>query len=139
MKKSTEVLRYLANSDTFCVLSLARLAEPEQSFYLKKGDVLTLSIEREEIKTIRWGDIAQYASRLIILGPPKLAVAAEQPWNVWFGGECPLPEGVMVEYALRDATRNECEAKNLDWSHTNSFYDIIAFRVAGLAEGYELS
>ncbi len=59
-------------------------------------------------------------------------------WNNWRGGECPLPEGVMVGVEFRDQPPKSGPATSFDWIlHARVFgEDIIAYRVTGLAEGY---
>jgi len=59
-------------------------------------------------------------------------------WVPHISDECPLPEGVMVTFVQRNGrerteptTTNRCF-----WGHTNEEYDIIRFRVMGLAEGW---
>ena len=58
-------------------------------------------------------------------------------WHVWMGGDCPLPEGLIVDVALRggDALKEE-SPHLLRWEHHLDDRDIIAFRVVGLEEGY---
>jgi hypothetical protein len=56
----------------------------------------------------------------------------------WTGGECPLPEGVMVRRKLRcGALLEPTDAEVIDWTHTKSDLDIIWFEVTGYADGYE--
>lgn len=61
--------------------------------------------------------------------------------NVWRGGACPLPEGVMVDVGYRSGIETkELLASMMDWTYTlvtlpNS-RDIIWYRVTGLAAGY---
>lgn len=70
----------------------------------------------------------------------ELAPKDKQPWHVWFGGECPLPDGVVVEYVCR-GWPNEITAQkivtDLYWSHDEAKTDIIAYRIVGLADGWE--
>tara|TARA_R110000787_G_C13443394_1_gene446721 strand:+ start:1104 stop:1598 length:495 start_codon:yes stop_codon:yes gene_type:complete len=55
----------------------------------------------------------------------------------WTGGECPLPEGVIVDYGLRDSeVVCNVSCRNLYWGGTDADGDIIWFRVTGLADGY---
>ena len=52
----------------------------------------------------------------------------------WTGGECPLPEGVLIKYGTRSLVyRNTAHAERLLWRHPS---DIIWFEVVGLEEGY---
>jgi len=66
--------------------------------------------------------------------------------------ECPLPEGFLVKYWLRDAEHvhpDTVQTVTLRWIHARNLpedddmsdwddSDIIAFEVLGIAEGYEL-
>lgn len=57
--------------------------------------------------------------------------------NAWSGGECPLPEGVLVRLQLRGSIPTpDPEAKDCRWRHNGGSDDIIAYRVIGLAPGY---
>jgi hypothetical protein len=55
----------------------------------------------------------------------------------WTGGECPLPEGVMVRVGLRGMDEEHCASEKLSWNHRGWRSDIIWFEVTGLADGYE--
>lgn len=57
-------------------------------------------------------------------------------WHAWPGGECPLPEGFLVEILMRDGTGRGIQEhpNNLYWSHDNGKPDIIAFKVIGTAD-----
>lgn len=70
-----------------------------------------------------------YIDRAKLIENPK--------FTVWEGGECPVPEGVMVEIILRTGVK--CLANGVNWwrwEHLNSMFDIIAYRIIGVAEGY---
>jgi hypothetical protein len=65
-------------------------------------------------------------------------VPSEQPptedpdgWIKWDGGECPVGDGVMVNYRFRDDDHDNLPliALNLRWSHVGSCYDIVAYRI----------
>jgi hypothetical protein len=67
---------------------------------------------------------------------------AEQPeFEYWAGGECPVPEGVVVEAVRRDGVKFQTapthpEAIAYDWQHDLGDQDIIAFRIIGLSDGW---
>lgn len=66
------------------------------------------------------------------------AELAEQPtFTYWPGGECPLPDGVLVEVIFRCGDCEKHPATPLDWSHDKVAGDIIAYRIIGLADGWE--
>jgi len=60
-------------------------------------------------------------------------------WHSWQGGECPLPEGLVVEVLRRGVPGNltyDGYSGLLGWEHqlemnSLSFRDIIAFKVTG--------
>jgi hypothetical protein len=58
----------------------------------------------------------------------------------WGGGNCPLPEGVIVRAVMRDTGSFGCkdEARNFRWAHggARADGDIIAFEITGIAEGW---
>ena len=66
--------------------------------------------------------------------------------HAWQGGECPLPEGFRVKVWLRDDKKPKpfiAKVERVTWEHrlntvldSNTGYDIIAFEVLGLADGY---
>lgn len=60
-------------------------------------------------------------------------------WHAWFGGDCPLPEGIEVEVEVtcHDGSVLRGEANIFNWGR-NSYEggDIIAFKVTGLSDGF---
>ena len=62
--------------------------------------------------------------------------------HAWFSGNCPLPEGFVVEVWYRDGLRlpdnlmNSGIYNKTGWIHKNIGRDIIAFEVLGKATGY---
>lgn len=72
----------------------------------------------------------------------ELAPAADQPWLNWRGGDCPVPEGVIVEVTVRASNRviREGTSPYMRWAHVkiDSATDIIEYRVIGIAEGYKI-
>lgn len=54
------------------------------------------------------------------------------PPKPWFGGECPLPDGVCVKLWRRNRTTDCVEATSQDWSHRSaSSYtsEVIAYQI----------
>lgn len=48
----------------------------------------------------------------------------------WHGGECPVAEGTVVDYVMRDGyVIRESRAENPHWKHINANGDIIAYRI----------
>lgn len=58
--------------------------------------------------------------------------------HAWMGGDCPLPEGVMVRAYIRNGRSQDVPAASSDWHcGSDSDNDIIAFKVLpDLCEGY---
>ncbi|MHB8915786.1 MAG: hypothetical protein ACYC4K_08240, partial [Thiobacillus sp.] len=82
----------------------ARLNGEKSSAYIYKGGVtINPGWEGNDIYSITNGI--------------KLKLCDDQPWVVWFGGECPVPEGVIVEMVLRSAEIMEGEANFFAWDH----------------------
>lgn len=51
-------------------------------------------------------------------------------WIEWNGGECPIKsDKTRVEYNLRSGHNHTSIGKMRRWSHLNSEYDIIAYRI----------
>lgn len=75
-----------------------------------------------------------------------LAPADQQPWLNWRGGDRPVPDGVLVEVTCRSGNRDKQQAIKLTWGHSSerqrsesaNLFDIIEYRVIGIAEGYKL-
>lgn len=61
-----------------------------------------------------------------------------QEWVAWFGGNCPVPEGVRFEVVLRDGSRF-LNIGNDYWNYGAivSSQNIIAYRILGVSEGWE--
>ncbi|MFT5518608.1 MAG: hypothetical protein ACI9RI_000874 [Oceanospirillaceae bacterium] len=59
--------------------------------------------------------------------------------HAWDGGNCPLPEGFVVEVWWRDGSddvRTINRGNGLYWGHNNHASDIIHFKVLRVADGY---
>jgi hypothetical protein len=68
-----------------------------------------------------------------------VTISTEQPWTVWLGGECPIPDGLEFEYIANNEIGRKitCKenARGLLWTH----HIIYAYRLTGkLLEGYKL-
>ena len=61
-------------------------------------------------------------------------------WHSWQGGECPLPEGLVVEVMQRGVKFTGVNpVVDLRWEHSGVEHDIIAFRIPSdqpLADGF---
>lgn len=69
----------------------------------------------------------------------NLRLKEQTQFTYWGGGECPVPEGVVVECILRKGIKlNNC-SRNLYWKHDSVVEQdrhIIAYRITGLADGW---
>lgn len=69
----------------------------------------------------------------------------ENYWHPWLsGGSCPLPDGLVVDLLLRNgevSNNHQTPTNNINhtWHYitSNDGVDIIAFRVIGIADGWE--
>lgn len=138
MKKEIEVFSKLVNNDSTIAVALGFESE---NFALKAGDVVKVIVVHEEKKLIQADAINQYASLTVVDGKLRLSSPDMQPWWVWFGGDSPLPAGVIVEVVLRSGEYGQADAEYLEWQYAAvaKRSQIIAFRVVCLAEGYELT
>lgn len=67
-------------------------------------------------------------------------IKAKRPWIEWKGGECPVPEGTLIDVKYRDGhkqkgcpagyTPTEFMRHAIDWAHDDDDEDIIAYRLA---------
>lgn len=58
--------------------------------------------------------------------------------NAWLGGECPLPDGLIVKFYLRSGEILKSKVDNtIMWGNTGNSGNIIAFEIIGLADGWE--
>jgi hypothetical protein len=63
----------------------------------------------------------------------------DPPWIVWFGGECPVPKGTLVDVIYRDGDIANSVPAGVAlyegfyaevWTHEGITADIIAYRVS---------
>lgn len=70
----------------------------------------------------------------------NLRLIEQTDFTYWSGGECPVPEGVLLEVVFRDGDiqfiNKESLVMMLRWDHTGRGSDIIAYRITGLTDGY---
>jgi hypothetical protein len=81
----------------------------------------------------------QNNSDIFATNPSNVKIAPNQPWTVWLGGGCPIPDGLEFEYIANNEigyiiTCKE-NARGLLWTH----YSIYAYRLTGkVLDGWEL-
>jgi hypothetical protein len=86
-------------------------------------------ITRMSFRALQYKSISRYFD----YAKPRM-----EHWHSWQGdetGQCPLPEGLLVKLEFRDG-RIASNYLKYSWDHTNEEFDIIAFKVTGLADGY---
>lgn len=68
----------------------------------------------------------------------RLAHENYQPWILWMGGECPVPEGVKVRVILRDGSDCYYVQHICKWKYEARpmTLDIISYKVIGLEDGW---
>lgn len=76
------------------------------------------------------GDIIAYR----VIEAPKPQVNTPDGFTPWSGGEIPVGFWALVSVVLRNGNRGSCPAADLNWSHTGSTDDIIAYRVVEAAK-----
>jgi len=87
----------------------------------------------------------RYSTATTDLQPSKICIIREKHWISWQGGECPLPEGLIIEIQTRKSS--ESSVKITDYrSDVWGWYwnaptcdnrgDIIAFKITGVADGW---
>lgn len=63
---------------------------------------------------------------------PEASAPDDDGWIEWHGGECPVPDGTLVYVMFRGsgATKTHYPCGSIDWKHTATAYDIVAYRIA---------
>jgi hypothetical protein len=100
---------------------------------------VTLYAEGRTSKSCRNYPITEY-------NPSDIQIAPNQPWTVWQGGNCPIPDGLEYEVITRGGVapliNRGCHHIIL-WSYTqngsHSMSEIIAYRLTGkVLDGWKL-
>jgi hypothetical protein len=66
----------------------------------------------------------------------EVRLAEQTQFTYWGGGECPVPEGVVVEVVFRDGDKTPDLADDFTWEHVKNSGDIIAYRILKLADNF---
>jgi hypothetical protein len=83
---------------------------------------------------------------ILAISPSNVHISPDQPWTVWLGGDCPIPDGLEYEVITRGGAaplvNRGCYQVTL-WPHTqngvHSMSEIIAYRLTGkVLDGYSL-
>jgi hypothetical protein len=84
---------------------------------------------------------ARRNSDVFAISPSNVQIAPYQPWTIWIGGKCPIPDGLEYDVCLRDSriTTPPAKASEMIWVNTKCSADIIAYRLTGkVLDGYSL-
>jgi hypothetical protein len=69
----------------------------------------------------------------------NVKIASDQPWTVWLGGECPIPDGLEFEYMIHDDPRQVMVGKESASAYLWQPKLIYAYRLTGkVLDGYSL-
>lgn len=118
---------YIFKADSFeCGLGRLSKVQPEPQ-------VIDWSRVNPDMPVISAAGVTRFYGEL--LAPPKTLETGK--WVPWFGGDAPLPDGVLVECFLRRGTGSPIKpAPCFEWASRMDGSDIIAFCVTGLVPGY---
>jgi hypothetical protein len=69
----------------------------------------------------------------------KCYLVEQQPWTVWQGGECPIPDGLEFEYITHDYPRQVMVGKESTGLYVWTNYSVYAYRLTGrVLDGWTL-
>ena len=105
-------------------------------------DVLKMATLQNQLDMLMTGEELRKCESAIAKAEAILAAPqpADDGWIPWEGGDCPVEVGTRVDAKFRDGEKaynvpaGDCaedpdSRSALDWSHMESDYDIIAYRV----------
>jgi hypothetical protein len=72
---------------------------------------------------------------VIAINQSNVQIAPDQPWTVWQGGECPLPDGLEFEYMIHDDPRQVMVGKESASAYLWFTKHIYAYRLTGKVLG----
>jgi hypothetical protein len=103
---------------------------------MPKGTMTNFGELRRHVKNqiLFMTDAPNYCYKYSADGEIRLAEQTKPTY--WEGGECPVPEGVVVEVRFRDGDKEQDLPSNFRWDHIKSDGDIIGYRIIGLADGW---
>jgi hypothetical protein len=74
---------------------------------------------------------------VVNIAKEEVRLKEQTQFTYWGGGDCPVPEGVVVEVVFRNKTQSTgYEAKEYHWQHVGADGDIIAYRILKLADNF---
>jgi hypothetical protein len=81
--------------------------------------------------------IGEFRNYSLVMNAGNFRIAEQKDFQYWGGGECPVPEGLVVEVVRRNKFVGRHEGKMCIWDHDHrTDKDIIAYRIIGLADGW---
>jgi hypothetical protein len=78
---------------------------------------------------------------ILTINPSNVQIAPDQPWTVWLGGACPIPDGLEFEYMTHDCPRQVMVGKESASTYLYLWCSKImyAYRPTGkVLDGYSL-
>lgn len=121
------------------------VCEDSRACGFKKGATITLyKDDQSDCPLFKWDNL-EYSladgKGVAYLNLSKVKpVKAKRPWIKWEGGECPVPEGTLIDVKYRDGykqkgcpagyTSDEFMRRAIEWTHDGVNGDIIAYRLA---------
>jgi hypothetical protein len=91
-------------------------------YYYRGGMSLKTSVDSLDILTIN---------------PSNVQIAPDQPWTVWQGGDCPLPDGLGFEYVIHNEPGQVMVGA--ESASAYSWWPIYAYRPTGkILDGWKL-
>jgi hypothetical protein len=80
----------------------------------------------------------QSDSSTLKISPCDMQISPEQPWNVWNGGNCPIPDGLEFEYMIHEEPGQVMTNKEIASAYLWQPRLIYAYRLTGcLLEGWK--
>jgi hypothetical protein len=78
-------------------------------------------------------------SDVFTINPSNVRITPNQPWTIWLGGDCPLPDGLEFEYLIQDEPGQVMVGKESASSYSWWPNHIYAYRLTGkVLDGYFL-
>jgi hypothetical protein len=105
--------------------------------------LLTLGVGKGKIEryfsSFRYGMVRCYqdgmtsktATNIFAITPSNIEISPDQPWTVWLGGECPIPDGLEFEYMIHDDPRQVMVGKESASAYLWCTKHIYAYRLTG--------
>jgi hypothetical protein len=100
------------------------------------------SFSQDMVRCYRGGATSKTVDRdleVFEVKPSDIQIAPDQPWTVWVGGACPIPDGLEFEYMVHAYPGKVIVAEKSPSEHCWSLRTIYAYRLTGKAlDGWTL-